>query len=371
MEPVPDQDQSVQDQLALLGFLQGRITNETREPDAHRQTKFGGQPLFPTCLGEQQLQRLSPDLICSQCDHRLLFVGQVFCPLSLDHLDRILYFFACDQAQCKSDNWLLLRCVYEPSASKTTTKGTCANMTAATSVEFDEPSWDDEDKKAENTTESIEEEPSELKESIPIDSIDQTITLDSFSTGQLIPYYVEAHEERLEDEAQMNTHVEELLAKYNANKDSNDSIPATEYAAFDETNLLENYNNDPVMYKFYKRLGLCPSQVLRYHWNQSPLVNVGDFQTPSSECSSCGAKRVFELQLMPGLLHFLRYQRPVDSSKLSSDSVNYNRPTNLDFATLLAYTCSQNCSGQSLHFESCILLKEIDLHLPEEFANSS
>ncbi|CAL1280398.1 unnamed protein product [Larinioides sclopetarius] len=88
--------------------------------------------------------------------------------------------------------------------------------------------------------------------------------------------------------------------------------------------------NDKAFNKFQKRIRLEPEQVLRYHRGETPLW-VSAEHVPSSkdipDCE-CGAKRVFEFQIMPQLLNYL-----------SLDSVQ----DSIDWGTLAVYTCSKSC----------------------------
>jgi pre-rRNA-processing protein TSR4 len=83
--------------------------------------------------------------------------------------------------------------------------------------------------------------------------------------------------------------------------------------------------------KFKRAVRTDPDQVLRYNrWsaNAKPLWlcsrNMLDASTQVPPCEACGAPRMFEMQLLPQLVHFL--------------------PSAPDFATLVVYTCTKSCS---------------------------
>ncbi|GFT59600.1 programmed cell death protein 2 [Nephila pilipes] len=88
--------------------------------------------------------------------------------------------------------------------------------------------------------------------------------------------------------------------------------------------------NDKAFNKFQKRIKLEPEQVLRYQREETPLW-ISAEHVPSAEdipnCS-CGAKRIFEFQIMPQLLSYI--------------SLDGNEDT-VDWGTLAVYTCSKSC----------------------------
>ncbi|XP_067845645.1 programmed cell death protein 2 [Heptranchias perlo] len=87
---------------------------------------------------------------------------------------------------------------------------------------------------------------------------------------------------------------------------------------------------DQIFNKFKRTTALAPEQVLRYCRGGSPLWVSGEnipTDTDIPNCS-CGAKRVFEFQVMPQLLYQLKVDRLGES---------------LDWGTLVVYTCEQSC----------------------------
>eukprot|EP00062_Callorhinchus_milii_P009737 gi/632953986/ref/XP_007892720.1/ PREDICTED: programmed cell death protein 2 [Callorhinchus milii] len=87
---------------------------------------------------------------------------------------------------------------------------------------------------------------------------------------------------------------------------------------------------DKIFDIFKKKIALAPDQVLRYCRGGSPLWVSGENipkDTDIPNCS-CGAKRIFEFQIMPQLLYYLK----VDSLGES-----------IDWGTLAVYTCEESC----------------------------
>lgn len=71
---------------------------------------------------------------------------------------------------------------------------------------------------------------------------------------------------------------------------------------------------------FYKKLSVCPNQIIRYNygglplWCHSKIPPISSITCP--RCSGCHEPRVYEMQLMPTLLSFL----PNTSNSNSSES---------------------------------------------------
>ena len=93
-------------------------------------------------------------------------------------------------------------------------------------------------------------------------------------------------------------------------------------------------------------------------------------------CNSCGAKRVFELQLMPALVSLLK----IDDKRQKATSLNDNKVMDnsftpniglvaqcedsnrlssevIEFGTVFVYTCSQGCWSEDVSFlEECVII---------------
>jgi len=90
-----------------------------------------------------------------------------------------------------------------------------------------------------------------------------------------------------------------------------------------------------LFYKFRKRLALCPEQILRYSWSGQALpitsLTKEDHERTLRTCQACGAKCIFELQLMPNLVPLLKCK----SVRVSGVVV--------EFGTVLVYSCLDSC----------------------------
>ncbi|NXY47535.1 PDCD2 protein, partial [Ceuthmochares aereus] len=99
---------------------------------------------------------------------------------------------------------------------------------------------------------------------------------------------------------------------------------------------------DKVFQKFKERVAAEPEQIIRYCRGGEGPVWVSGENIPEEKdipnCS-CGAKRIFEFQIMPQLLNHLK----VDSLGES-----------IDWGALVVYTCADNCGDGNEYLEEFI-----------------
>ena len=103
----------------------------------------------------------------------------------------------------------------------------------------------------------------------------------------------------------------------------------------------------PQFHKFARRLAQNPEQVLRYEYGGQPLLYSGTdtvatrFIVPHNKvgavqgmprCESCGAGRVFELQLVPGLIEALE----------EGEEVGFEE--GMEWGTIILGICGRNCA---------------------------
>jgi pre-rRNA-processing protein TSR4 len=102
---------------------------------------------------------------------------------------------------------------------------------------------------------------------------------------------------------------------------------------------------DRTFQQFSERLAQNPEQILRYEWKGRPLLYsstdaVGKNLVETNKktklaagmprCESCGAERVFEMQLVPGTI-----------SALEEDSENLEE--GMEWGTIILGVCARNC----------------------------
>merc|ERR1712039_652281 len=142
-----------------------------------------------------------------------------------------------------------------------------------------------------------------------------------------------------EDDAVPAAFVDELKAERQRMKD--DADPDDLDGEDDD----EDDEADIWMLKFQKRIERSPTQVVRYCWGGEPLWIAAppkDFPGSASRSSSagscvprcsCGAERIFELQVLPTLPSQL-----CSATKTASE-------LKIEWGTVAVYTCSADCAS--------------------------
>ncbi|XP_068795179.1 programmed cell death protein 2 isoform X1 [Struthio camelus] len=100
--------------------------------------------------------------------------------------------------------------------------------------------------------------------------------------------------------------------------------------------------DDEIFQKFKERIAAEPEQIIRYcRGGEGPIWVSGENIPEEKDVPncSCGAKRIFEFQIMPQLLNHLK----VDSLGES-----------IDWGTLVVYTCADNCNEGNQYTEEFI-----------------
>ncbi|XP_035755586.1 programmed cell death protein 2, partial [Egretta garzetta] len=109
-----------------------------------------------------------------------------------------------------------------------------------------------------------------------------------------------------------------------------------------ETMAKHETEEDKIFQKFKERVAAEPEQIIRYCRGGEGPIWVSGENIPGEEdipnCL-CGAKRIFEFQIMPQLLNHLQ----VDSLGES-----------IDWGTLVVYTCANNCGEGNAYLEEFI-----------------
>lgn len=160
---------------------------------------------------------------------------------------------------------------------------------------------------------------------------------------QLPEFWIEAEAESFSSEvtpSHETSHIQEALERYSKTKASDDNEWMDE--VYEKSDL--PFTNSTSFLRFQTRLQTFPEQCVRYGFNGSHL-NPSSSSIQPSACS-CGSPRVFEMQLMPYLIHALQEA----AEWLSSEEANgiqrryaMNAFLEWDWTTMSVFTCSQSC----------------------------
>ncbi|XP_029987088.1 programmed cell death protein 2 [Sphaeramia orbicularis] len=149
-----------------------------------------------------------------------------------------------------------------------------------------------------------------------------------FPESELVTEPEEEEEEKEDEEEEKDAKEEGAIAQSGGN---GPSLAETMTETDLEEMAMHETADNKVFQRFKKRIAPEPHQVVRYSRGGSPLW-VSAQHIPSDQdipqCP-CGAKRIFEFQVMPQLLNSLC----VDSTGAS-----------IDWGTLAIYTCSVSCN---------------------------
>jgi hypothetical protein len=128
-------------------------------------------------------------------------------------------------------------------------------------------------------------------------------------------------------------------------KNIKDGEDADTQAAWSDEGYESTQVADKFVYRFSKRVGVAPEQVMRWQWRGTPLLldALPSTATPPPPCERCSAPRMFEMQLMPALPYLLR--EPLAQHRASPACQKFLKDVlpQLELGTLLCYTCSQDC----------------------------
>ncbi|CBZ51333.1 hypothetical protein NCLIV_043980 [Neospora caninum Liverpool] len=153
----------------------------------------------------------------------------------------------------------------------------------------------------------------------------------------LLPaFFIEVDEEPVEESAaqkRLDKRARELWSDYQRRDDDNSLAQEDEAdRAFFGGGAFQNEeyeaSEDKVLEAFQRRLSRNPQQIIRYSFGGKPLwirktsddIAMGE----PSRCEQCGARRVFEMQLMPTLIHTVKQRCPGIDNTLLKNGVSPN-----------------------------------------------
>jgi pre-rRNA-processing protein TSR4 len=263
-------------------------------------TKIGGTPHW--LCGEPPTL---PEAVCTHCHTPLALMLSGDCPVT-DGYDRVLFLFVC--SQCGQDARVYrqkrLAAAPEPGPAALFSKddltappNTTADELLAAFGSFGAPAKPPP-KPASGKKQKRQKE-----------------------TGRFPAFYLETFEE---PEATISPDISYVMST---------SADSTGSGMGEEDKMAVEV--DPVLIEYNERMSRCPSQVLRYSRFGEPLLqDPVEFAVP--DCPLCGAKRAFELELMPTVIYLLEPESP------------------MDFGPILVYTCGNDC-GEGSCEEFCFV----------------
>lgn len=306
-------------------------------------SKIGGKPSWLT------LDKLPSELICKTCCNPLVFLLQVYANLDErdDTFHRSIYLFMCSNGKCikrfSNDNFIVFRTQlprknrfysHEPPIMEEKTSSlpsaeqfqnicdicgckalfTCEKCSERyyCSDYHKEGDWNFNHKK------HCGADIGTKKKKTPANPF----LLPEFEIESDVEYLPTEKPEKSDDEKMKE--YQQFMKSDKAPKDFQDT-------SLDDLDSVMK-KNDKAFNKFRKRIEHNPEQVLRYQRNGEPLLV--SFEHVPTEADiphcKCGAKRIFEFQVMSQILLYL-----------SLDSVEESP----DWGTLLIYTCSKSCEA--------------------------
>ncbi|CAF3707018.1 unnamed protein product [Rotaria socialis] len=376
--------------MVLIGFIdepKGGKTAYDDDPSNWTISRIGGQPAYPS---EEVSIKLKSCLLCAKCQAEQIFICQVYCPLEGHKYDRTLYLFACRNPSCwnTSASWTAIRCqkfdetVEEsnqiddapPAMVPVAATDWCDDADAWNSDDNDdgvkiekkpipvvaevkkeikiEPevplstmTIEDENEKSSSDEEDeidIDAKTKSKDKPVPVASIDafnewkktnlKTQTLDTSHTASFPFYYIVIDDEQdVIDEAKLNEKktLKKKVRQLNAiDEDEDDDSTKGGKEKYEKTPDIEH--GDVVFYRFQQKIRYAPDQIIRYDWSGNPLIltklNANTLST-TQKCRHCQSSCVFEFQLMPALVNFLKIDNQIG----------------LEFGAVFVYTCSANC----------------------------
>ncbi|KAI1303193.1 BRCA1-associated protein [Halotydeus destructor] len=313
--------------FVLLGFTKSNhiIKDELNESQAWKVNKIGGSPIFSPRAKNEDIEKFRDVLICHTCKSKLKFLLQIYCPVDAKPDDRVIYIFSCLNSKCQSRKWLSVRVMTKPLESQTS--GTKRNQDW---LETDNDWGDDDDSK---TTETL----TELSSKEAVDT--SPVMFEGFDA--FTPFYLNVDEETnlMPAPTKLDHRVKELSDKNTVEEAETENKEGYEKVLMPGT--------DKVSHKFYKALTKFPGQLIRYSWTGSSLLNQSGVEVRPDKCDSCRGKCVFEMQLMPALVTWLKTKSTVDEASI-------------DFGTVLIFSCEANCNRSTFNLSDCLAVDDPD-----------
>lgn len=353
----------------LLGLRDAAVHGRPTGPSAWTASKLGGVPDALPAVA-------APRPVCELCRQPLALVVQVYCPLEGSPFHRLLHVFACSRPECGSGgarSWKVFRsqCLQMRERETQNAQKQENGLTAEDWCQgADDWGSDSEEASPPQPISDFGNDSSNARDRDWTSQL-QDLRLQDTVPGvappappgegpvlppavpQFLPYYICVVDEDDYTDFVSLDHAQSLLREYQQREGVDMEHLLSQSLSSDGDEKYEKTiikSGDKMFYKFMKRIAACQEQILRYSWSGEPLF----LTCPTSEvtelpaCSHCGARRIFEFQLMPALVSMLR---------------SANLDLSVEFGTILIYTCEKSCwpqNDQAPMEEFCIIQEDPD-----------
>uniref|UniRef100_A0A8C5H2H7 MYND-type domain-containing protein n=1 Tax=Gouania willdenowi TaxID=441366 RepID=A0A8C5H2H7_GOUWI len=305
----------------VLGFLEEAESWRLRSQQFP--SKVGGKPAW---LSQRGLPSV-PGIQCEKCGLPMVFLLQVYAPISGQDrsFHRTLFMFCCRTPECYTQNDS--RCVKEEQPPSSSEEEPMSISGAKLCLVCGCPG-NKACSRCHRATycgkhhQTLHWKHSHKRECGSQDAVIVASTLLLFPESELITEPEEEEKDEAEDEDDVTK--ESVVAS-----SVTDALAESEL----EEMAMHETEDTKVFQSFKKKIAAEPQQVVRYSRGGFPLW-VSSQHVPSDQdipACTCGAKRIFEFQVMPQLLNSLC----VDSTGAS-----------VDWGTLAVYTCSVSCNQE-------------------------
>lgn len=366
----------------LLGHL-GRKLPDDEQLNLYI-SRLGGDPVWLDAPTQASRVRQREFIACGRCDQPCAFIGQLWTSYEASQC-RVLYIFGCLNAACGADDraWRVVRCLRRlPEGSAKATELAEMRADTGTSDHWGAATGDGCDWGISHSTGDAcaidAEVAGRLEERSAAGASGLSSATRSGAAGAKHAGRTQGqqHDHHSEDQSlsgvrspltalpswpcmallvdeeppplpKSGAHELELLERYQqsdlaADAAWPDALPAP--AAMLDAE--EDSHSDGTLrvrkdwfLKFQRRLERSPTQVLSYCWGGQPLWISEPPEEASNTawpppCGRCGAKRVYEAQLMPSLFYQIRTRYP----DLIGDA-------DIEWGVVVLYTCSRDCTG--------------------------
>ena len=289
-------------------------------------TKIGGRATFMQCLQEKHtgvLSSLRQACLCRRCGSQLFLLTQCYCPLR-DGRNRMMYVFACNDAQCAasgSDAW---RCF-------------SIEINADDDVDEDEGGDDEEEEGADGAAKvaaSWWAAQGDWNAFPPL----ATYVAPEPDLGSVTATGSPTSPSGATAEAEEMKKMEAINAE--------SSMPDADVKQLGEEIDLKDKPTDVAYNEFSYRVEKEPRQVLRYQRNGVPIFMNPDatIQLVVPPCAHCGGLRAMEMQVMPTAIYLLQVDKHLPKDGKQRLAAGATLGLGLDFGTVTVYTCMAGCT---------------------------